>query len=173
MDQTQQLDTNQKQLAQALQDAVNHKDLDAFIQAYQQLYNRELSRYEAEIEMRKYVRTTEIENYVKKDFAKFEILARKWGFQEYTNAIWQMCQKNPTLSKIFCNMLAGFPLADDDMMMSAMSWKSFWNEAQKSGAQSSDMQYYWKLFNKAQQAEQAATDASQTKQKGSKLPKKS
>ena len=54
MDQSFELDTNQKRLAQALQDAVNHKDLDAFQQLYKQLYGIELDKMKAEMEMRKY-----------------------------------------------------------------------------------------------------------------------
>ena len=56
MDQSFNLDTNQKQLAQSLQDAVNHKDLDAFQQLYKQLYGIELDKMTAEIEMTKMAR---------------------------------------------------------------------------------------------------------------------
>ena len=60
MQQSFELDTNQKKLAQALQDAVNHKDLEAFQQLYKQLYGIELSKMDAEMEMIKMTRTAQI-----------------------------------------------------------------------------------------------------------------
>ena len=52
MDQSFQLDTSQKQLAQALQDAVNHKDLNAFIKTYSQLYGITLDKQQAMADMK-------------------------------------------------------------------------------------------------------------------------
>lgn len=60
MQQSFELDTNQKKLAQALQDAVNHKNLEAFQQLYKQLYGIELSKMDAEMEMIKMTRTAQI-----------------------------------------------------------------------------------------------------------------
>lgn len=71
MDQSWKLDTNQKQLAQALQDAVNHKDLDAFQMAYKQLFGIELDEEAAMIEMNKLVRQLEEQNILTKDRDRF------------------------------------------------------------------------------------------------------
>lgn len=67
MEQARQLDTNQKQLEQQLQAAVNRKDLDAFIDAYKQMYGIELDRYKATVAMRDYERRQEIAQVLLKD----------------------------------------------------------------------------------------------------------
>lgn len=59
MDQAQQLDTQQKSAAIALQDAVNHKDLEAFKMAYMQLYGITLSDRDATVAMTQMARTAE------------------------------------------------------------------------------------------------------------------
>lgn len=59
MDQAQQLDTQQKIAAIALQDAVNHKDLEAFKMAYMQLYGITLSDRDATVAMTQMARTAE------------------------------------------------------------------------------------------------------------------
>lgn len=59
MDQAQQLDTQQKNAAIALQDAVNHKDLEAFKMAYMQLYGITLSERDAIVAMTNMIRGAE------------------------------------------------------------------------------------------------------------------
>ena len=58
-DQAQHLDTQQKSAAIALQDAVNHKDLEAFKMAYMQLYGITLSDRDATVAMIQMARTAE------------------------------------------------------------------------------------------------------------------
>lgn len=77
MDQSFNLDTNQKQLAQALQDAVNHKDLDAFQQLYKQLYGIELDRMTAEIEMTKFARQQLSLDTIRRDLDEFEAYLKR------------------------------------------------------------------------------------------------
>ena len=72
MDQALQLDTNQKELAQALQAAVNAKDLDAFRQVYAQLYGIQLTEMQARQAMTQYLRQNEINQRMFKDRAVFE-----------------------------------------------------------------------------------------------------
>lgn len=72
MNQTWQLDTNQKQLAQALQDAVNHKDLDAFKATYAQLYGINLSDYQARMSMSQLAHSGYIQQHLAKDLADWQ-----------------------------------------------------------------------------------------------------
>ena len=75
MDQAQQLDTQQKSAAIALQDAVNHKDLEAFKMAYMQLHGIALSERDAIVAMTNMIRGAESQqilaqgmNYFKRAF---------------------------------------------------------------------------------------------------------
>lgn len=71
MNQSMELDANQKRLAQALQDAVNHKDLNAFIQIYQQLYSNTASQRDAEIAFRNMSRGVELQKLFSRHDIKF------------------------------------------------------------------------------------------------------
>ncbi len=103
MDQAFQLDTNQKQLAQQLQAAVNRKDLDAFIACYQQMYDIELDRYRAENLMRQYERQTEMQNIVMHNTDWF-----KREFSAQTAAtLMSINKENPQLAALTAAVLLG------------------------------------------------------------------
>ena len=85
MDRNRQLDLNQKQLAQALQDAVNHKDLDAYKQYYEQLYGIQLTDYEARLLMRREERFGEMHNIFNKGLDEHSKLFNRW----FTFDTWQ------------------------------------------------------------------------------------
>lgn len=72
MEQTQQLDTAQKSLAQQLQAAINRKDLDAFIAAYQQMYGITLDQYHAQIAMTQMARQLQTQQMLTKDMADWQ-----------------------------------------------------------------------------------------------------
>lgn len=72
MDQAQQLDAQQKSAAIALQDAVNHKDLDAFKTAYMQLYGIVLSDRDATVAMTQMARTAETQQILAQGMEYFK-----------------------------------------------------------------------------------------------------
>ena len=106
IDQTINLDTNQKQLAQSLQDAVNHKDLNAFVQAYAQRYNIVLSREQAEVAMRQLHRSGEIQQVFNKDFARFAEEFTRGFTNETVHAIYNYQSQDPVFATMLYNCLA-------------------------------------------------------------------
>lgn len=72
MDQAQQLDAQQKSAAIALQDAVNHKDLDAFKTAYMQLSGIVLSDRDATVAMTQMARTAETQQILAQGMEYFK-----------------------------------------------------------------------------------------------------
>ena len=107
MQRNRQLDFNQKQLAQALQDAVNHKDLNAFMQLYQILYNTELTRNQAEILMRQWTRQQEMSNILMKDVTTFNAFFSRYFSEETCRYIYDLGLERPTIA----NMLVSTVLA--------------------------------------------------------------
>jgi hypothetical protein len=95
MDQALQLDTNQKQLAQALQDAVNHKDLNAFIQAYQQRYGIALDRYKAELTMNQWARQQEMSQMFTKSYAQWQNEFGRYFSDQTSHTIFDMVRTDP------------------------------------------------------------------------------
>ena len=72
MDQAQQLDTQQKSAAIALQDAANHKNLEAFKMAYMQLYGITLSDRDATVAMTQMARTAETQQILSQGMDYFK-----------------------------------------------------------------------------------------------------
>lgn len=89
MDQAQQLDTQQKSAAIALQDAVNHKDLEAFKTAYMQLYGITLSDRDAEVAMIQMTRNAETQQILAQGMDYFK---RAFGTETGTD-LYYMTQK--------------------------------------------------------------------------------
>ena len=100
MQRNRQLDLTQKTLAVQLQDAVNHKDLNAFIQLYQQLYNTEISRNEAEILMHNWTRQQEMSNILMKDITTFNAYFRRYFSEETCRYIHDLAIKRPTMARM-------------------------------------------------------------------------
>lgn len=89
------LDTNQKQLAQALQDAVNHKDINAFIQTYKQLYGISLSRFQAEQQMTTFQRQNEMQQVFTKSYGTWEREFGRYFTDQTSRAIYNLVKTNP------------------------------------------------------------------------------
>lgn len=100
MQRNRQLDLTQKTLAVQLQDAVNHKDLNAFIQLYQQIYNTEISRNEAEILMHNWTRQQEMSNILMKDITTFNAYFRRYFSEETCRYIHDLAIKRPTMARM-------------------------------------------------------------------------
>lgn len=100
MERNRQLDLTQKDLAVRLQDAVNHKDLNAFIQLYQQLYNTEITRNQAEILMHQWTRQQEMSNILLKDVTTFNAYFRRYFSEETCRYIHDLAIKRPTMARM-------------------------------------------------------------------------
>ena len=104
MEQTQQLDTQQKSAAIALQDAVNRKDLEAFKQAYLQRYGIALSDRDAEVAMIQMTRTAETQQILSQGMQYFQ---RAFG-TETGYALYNLGQSgDPQLAAMLGNIIAG------------------------------------------------------------------
>lgn len=105
MDQAQQLDTQQKGAAIALQDAVNRKDLEAFKMAYMQLYGITLSDRDATVAMTNMIRTTETQQILAQGMDYFK---RAFGTETGT-ALYNLSQSedNPMLANMIGQIITG------------------------------------------------------------------
>ena len=105
IDQAQQLDTQQKSAAIALQDAVNRKDLEAFKMAYMQLYGITLSDRDATVAMTNMIRTTETQQILAQGMDYFK---RAFGTETGT-ALYNLSQSedNPMLASMIGQIITG------------------------------------------------------------------
>ncbi|MEE0930241.1 MAG: hypothetical protein UIM53_04515, partial [Acutalibacteraceae bacterium] len=99
MDQAQQLDTQQKSAAIALQDAVNRKDLEAFKMAYMQLHGIALSDRDATLAMTNMIRTSETQQILAQGMDYFK---RAFGTETGT-ALYNLSQSED--NSMLANML--------------------------------------------------------------------
>lgn len=105
MDQAQQLDTQQKSAAIALQDAVNRKDLEAFKMAYMQLHGITLSDRDATVAMTNMIRTSETQQILAQGMDYFK---RAFGTETGT-ALYKLSQSedNPMLANMLGQIITG------------------------------------------------------------------
>ena len=105
IDQAQQLDTQQKSAAIALQDAVNRKDLEAFKMAYMQLHGIALSDRDATVAMTNMIRTTETQQILAQGMDYFK---RAFGTETGT-ALYNLSQSedNPMLASMIGQIITG------------------------------------------------------------------
>ena len=105
MDQAQQLDTQQKSAAIALQDAVNRKDLEAFKMAYMQLHGIALSDRDATVAMTNMIRTSETQQILAQGMDYFK---RAFGTETGT-ALYNLSQSesDPMLANILGQIITG------------------------------------------------------------------
>ena len=105
MDQAQQLDTQQKSAAIALQDAVNRKDLEAFKMAYMQLHGIALSDRDATVAMTNMIRTSETQQILAQGMDYFK---RAFGTETGT-ALYNLSQSedNPMLANMIGQIITG------------------------------------------------------------------
>lgn len=117
MDQAIELDTNQKRLAQSLQDAVNHKDLDAFTAAWKQKFGVELDRAQAKREMRRYERQALVQDLLTKNLTKFQAEFMR-GFNSVTaTTVHNMLQSQPELANMLAGVLLGTATTTEQMFL--------------------------------------------------------
>lgn len=107
IDQAFQLDTNQKQLAQSLQDAVNRKDLETFQMLYKQLYGIELSKMQAEMEMTKLARQLQIQQMMTKDLVAWQSEFQRAFGEETAAVLMELGRSNPQYAAMLGNIIAG------------------------------------------------------------------
>lgn len=93
MDQAQQLDTQQKNAAIALQDAVNRKDLEAFKMAYMQLHGITLSERDAIVTMTNMIRGAESQHILAQGMDYFK---RAFGTETGT-ALYNLSQGDDSM----------------------------------------------------------------------------
>lgn len=104
MDQAQQLDTQQKSAAIALQDAVNRKDLEAFKMAYMQLYGITLSDRDATVAMTQMTRNAETQQILAQGMDYFK---RAFGTETGT-ALYNLSQSDrPMLANMLGQIITG------------------------------------------------------------------
>ena len=104
MDQAQQLDTQQKNAAIALQDAVNRKDLEAFKMAYMQLHGITLSERDAIVAMTNMIRGAESQQILAQGMDYFK---RAFG-TETGVALYNLSQSdNPMLANMIGQIITG------------------------------------------------------------------
>ena len=104
MDQTQQLDTQQKSAAIALQDAVNRKDLEAFKMAYMQLHGIALSERDAIVAMTNMIRGAESQQILAQGMDYFK---RAFGTETGT-ALYNISQgDDPMLANMLGQIITG------------------------------------------------------------------
>lgn len=115
MEQTQQLDTNQKQLAQALQAAVFAKDLDAFKSAYAQLYQVNLTDLAARNMMASMLYQQRLSNFYAKDLQRFMPMFNQWNVGQQLSALYQLSQINNPFASAFMTRLGYTPWQEDQI----------------------------------------------------------
>jgi len=109
MNQAMQLDTQQKQAAIALQDAINHKDIDAFKTAYEQIYGITLSTTAAIQAMRQWSQQQQITNLATKDVTGWnKLFMRAFDLQTLTY-LDNLSKTNNPLSQLITNAMYGLP----------------------------------------------------------------
>lgn len=114
MNQSFQLDTNQKTLAQALQDAVNRKDLNAFILAYQQKFGIVLTKMQAEIEMRKYARQLVMQQQTTKTLQEYSGLLNQYLGARAASIIKEIAVEDQLLATFMGYTITGGPAPSMD-----------------------------------------------------------
>lgn len=110
MDQAFQLDTSQKSLAQALQDAVNRKDLDAFRTYYAQRHDIELSEMQAEMAMAQFARQAEITQILTKTYNTFSKYFNRAFDTETITALYNTAKQDNSFGMVLSTYLLGGPM---------------------------------------------------------------
>ena len=110
MGQAFQLDTNQKSLAQSLQDAVNRKDLDAFRMYYAQRYGIELSEMQAEVAMTQFARQAEMTQMLTKSYSTFSKYFNRAFDTETISALYNTAKQDNNFGMVLSTYLLGGPM---------------------------------------------------------------
>lgn len=121
------LDTNQKRLAQGLQDEVNHKDLEAFKDMYKEKFGINLKELDAEHEYTKWLRQQEVMQLMKKDIKVWTDL---WNLHMRTAMIqkaWNMSKTNPIMAQLFGEVMGISTIPTLDDHAAAVAYAQFIN----------------------------------------------
>ena len=109
MDEAFDLDENQKKLAQELQDAVRRKDLEAFKDLYKQLFNIELDRMQAKMEMAKWSRQQMASNALQKNLYAFQqYLLRNLNLETAQILMGMVSSGNGIGAQLAASIMGGF-----------------------------------------------------------------
>lgn len=110
-----QLDTYQKQLAIQLQDAINHKDYDAFIKIYEQLFGVQLTTMQAEQVIRQWMQQQQATNIATKDISQWQQEFKRYFDVETLTAFNDLSSNgDPILAQLVTNAMYGLPTANID-----------------------------------------------------------
>ena len=115
MDQSFDLDTQQKEADIELQSAIKRKDLDAFIAAWKQKYGIVLDREQASIEMTKLMRQSQMADVVQRYFKKWGDKWQRWINTDTLAAIQDLVATNEIFAAYIGNLMTGgvSPTVDD------------------------------------------------------------
>lgn len=139
MERNRQLDLNQKQLAQSLQDAVNHQDLELFIASYKQRFGIELDREQAELEMRKWARQQQYTDTIKRNWALFE---RDFG-ADTAKRLYGLVEEDPYLGGTISAVLMGQNVLPDQLEYTIQQYQNqLLKEARSKGMSTPDAAKY-------------------------------
>ena len=119
MQKSRELDLNQKRMSQALQDAVAHKDYDAYKQLFQAMYGIELSTAQAEQMIRSAARNAMISTAVFKDQQYFNDLLKLHHAEKFANVLYAIGQVNGPVSEYMSKLLVGIDAAPYDSILAA------------------------------------------------------
>lgn len=112
MDQAFQLDTSRKQAMQALQAAVDHKDLDAFIRMYQYLYDRSISKEQANILMRQFERQRLASQMLTKDVTQWHAEFDRYLGTDTVTKIYNLAIDDPAFGNALSAKFMGYRTPD-------------------------------------------------------------
>ena len=110
MDHAFQLDTNQKSLAQSLQDAVNRKNLDALKMYYAQRFNTELSEMQAEVAMTQFARQAEMTQMLTKSYNTFNKYFDRAFKTDTITALYNTAKQDNNFGMVLATYLLGGPM---------------------------------------------------------------
>ncbi len=100
MEQAERLDTNQKELAQELQNAINHKNLDAFKQLYTQLYGIQLSSAAAKSMLYSQLASQKLANTLAKNLSLYQTQLARYMSADTAQRVMQMAIRDPLLGQM-------------------------------------------------------------------------
>ena len=107
MDQSIQLDTEQKQLAIALQDAINHKDYDAFVNVYEKMFGVQLTTMQAEQAIRQWMQQQQASSVLAKDAVQWNKEFMRAFDANTLTALMDLSNTDSQLASLLTNTMYG------------------------------------------------------------------
>lgn len=109
MERNRALDAQQKQLMVQLQDAINHKDVEAFKSAYEQIFGITLSETQIIEAMRQWTQQQQITNTATKDITSWQKKFLRAFDEETLDYLMQLSETDNQLSQLLSNAMYGLP----------------------------------------------------------------